>query len=69
MRDWIDCKVELPSVDGEYLFASGNPLEDFRYPILSGIYDGYGFKYEGRYVRASFWHKCEPPVKRYGKVK
>ncbi len=69
MRDWIDCRIELPPKDGTYAVSNHiTPPEDPLSIVVAAEYDGFGFKYNGHYINTRWWFKVRPAVKRYGKI-
>jgi hypothetical protein len=73
---WIDCKQELPSVDGVYEISNDLPGKKkttlwLALPPMNAYYDGHGFLINGIYERPSYWRQAleKSLEKKYGKIK
>ncbi len=58
---WIECKKELPLIDGTYLICNTPDDMDI------ALYDGFGFAFNGRYRKPKYWKEYKPLIKKYGK--
>ena len=60
--EWIETSKELPPCDGKYEVTNTyNGNSDIAF------YDGYGFEFDGHYVKPKYWKNWRPKEKKYGK--
>jgi hypothetical protein len=67
---WINCEYELPPCDGLYEICNCyDKTSTNLYDVVLARYDGYGFEYDKKYFKPTYWKQYEPPQKKYGKQK
>jgi hypothetical protein len=67
------CEEELPPEDGMYFITNNLKKDDINTLLpysdsMVAEYNGYGFKFEERYIEPLYWGKLPPICKKYGKL-